>query len=410
MAHDDDDRNDHSAERDNKGSPVGAVQVATTDPVVNAEDDQANEWRRQPDATIYTETTTVREPLPVHRTRVRTTVVDEPAPDRRAPAERDRRESEDREEAPPRSAGLGMGSYLLIGAIALLCGILGAWGYSSFSGDSSNKGDQKSSSKTSDSGDKSGGSKTKKSDDEEAGSKAESATEIPGFTSASDADTLKKQISHLAERIDQLGQRIDSLDRPRNETPPDVHTLQNKVGELAREVDEVADLPSKYRRLENRLEELRAAVKTLRDHGPSTDDNHEEIQAVDQAVKTLSDGKVPSTSPPPRTDGRKSSDDAAMTEALDLFHLAKYAMAREILHKMQVTRPDDARVWYFSALARGLTTGDWQGETRTLLTRGIERERAGTPPTPVIDQSLSDLEPSQKRWLASYRGRLARRE
>ena len=71
--------------------------------------------------------------------------------------------------------------------------------------------------------------------------------------------------------------------------------------------------------------------------------------------------------------------------------------------------PDDARVWYFTALANGLTSKKWTGETEELVTRGIERERYGTPPAADIDAAFSGLTRTNgKDWLAYYRGRASK--
>ena len=71
--------------------------------------------------------------------------------------------------------------------------------------------------------------------------------------------------------------------------------------------------------------------------------------------------------------------------------------------------PDDARVWYFTALANGLATKQWTGETEELVARGVEREKAGTPPAADIDAAFSDLTRANgKDWLAYYRRRASK--
>jgi hypothetical protein len=64
---------------------------------------------------------------------------------------------------------------------------------------------------------------------------------------------LKEQIMDLMQRIDRMGERIDRMSRPKDETPPELRTMQIKMGELAREMDEVASLPAQVRHYDNRL-------------------------------------------------------------------------------------------------------------------------------------------------------------
>ena len=61
-------------------------------------------------------------------------------------------------------------------------------------------------------------------------------------------------------------------------------------------------------------------------------------------------------------------------------------------------------MWYFGALAAGLTSGDWNGEAKQFVEKGIERERAGTPPTAQIDAALTTRTPIEgEPWLNSLR-------
>ena len=44
----------------------------------------------------------------------------------------------------------------------------------------------------------------------------------------------------------------------------------------------------------------------------------------------------------------------ALRPGANLFQQRKYALALEAFRKLQVTHPQDARVWYYSALASGM--------------------------------------------------------
>jgi hypothetical protein len=91
---------------------------------------------------------------------------------------------------------------------------------------------------------------------------------------------------------------------------------------------------------------------------------------------------------------------------IDLFRQKKYDQASEAFDSLTRTNPDDARVWYFAALSRGLATRDWKGQTEKLVTEGVEREKAGTPEKSQIDSAFADLTAETgKDWLAFYRRR-----
>jgi hypothetical protein len=95
-------------------------------------------------------------------------------------------------------------------------------------------------------------------------------------------------------------------------------------------------------------------------------------------------------------------------QGIKLFKQNRYKEALGILNQLELTSPDDARVWYFAALSQGLATDQLTGLTERLVEKGIERERAGTPSTAVIESAISDLTIAQGRdWLAQYRRRIA---
>ncbi len=91
---------------------------------------------------------------------------------------------------------------------------------------------------------------------------------------------------------------------------------------------------------------------------------------------------------------------------VELFHEKSYDQASEVCAGLIKTQPDDARVWYYAVLSRGLATRDWKGETEWLVTQGVAREKAGKPDKPRIDAAFADLTPETGHdWLAFYRRR-----
>jgi hypothetical protein len=88
------------------------------------------------------------------------------------------------------------------------------------------------------------------------------------------------------------------------------------------------------------------------------------------------------------------------------FQKKNYAEASGVFSGLTKTQPDDARIWYYAALSRGLATRDWKGETERLVTQGVEREQAGKPDRARIDAAFADLTAETgKDWLAYYRRR-----
>jgi len=99
-------------------------------------------------------------------------------------------------------------------------------------------------------------------------------------------------------------------------------------------------------------------------------------------------------------------DDAKLSQGIELFKQGKYNDAYAYFEKLKQTHPDDARVWYYAALSSGISTRKWveDSEARRLVLKGVEREKAGTPPAPEIDAAFRDLtKMTGKEWLEYYR-------
>lgn len=289
--------------------------------------------------------------------------------------------------------------------VALICGMGGAWGYSAFVGPSKSDKQTSSSDKRGTSGD-SGGQQAQSGSEKRSASKegGGSASDIPGFNSAEDADTFKKELEHLAHRIDLLGGRIDQLTQPESETPPVVHTLQMKMNDLEREVDQVAGVPSHMRQLEQKIANLKQELKTLKEGVQGEDlPTGSEFAPIETDRAELASPPLGSGDDLDQA-GADPADDATMKLATGLLREGHAAQAYEVLRRLQRERPNDARVWYLSALANGLSTGKWDGKTKRLVDQGIACERAGRPSQEKIDAALSGIEvETGTAWLAEQR-------
>ena len=312
---------------------------------------------------------------------------------------------------------------VLTGVVALICGVAGAGAFSYFDAsksksptqDSKESGQAKKGSDKSADAEKGGKSAGHaKGQITGGGSSSDSGSEIPGFSSAEDADTLKKQIQNLSSRFDNLQQRLESMVMPHESPPPDLTTMQIKMGDLARSVDDVARLPSQFRRLDTRMERFQEEINGLRDQisslkeRPGGTGDRPTIESVDRRVKALADVNPPPPGSLPASG--LGSPDTAMAEGIALFKTGKYPQADDIFRKLQLTRPADACVWYYSALAHGFATGGWDGDTRRFVEQGAERERAGLPSTSQIDTTFAGLSQIQgKDWLSAFRAQLVKR-
>jgi TolA-binding protein len=382
--HPDDHDSQPSGEGQESPHPPRVV-VATTDPVI-ASGRAVDEGRDlEPDQTLVAETSRDTRAVPGYVSRA-SPFVESKGEHQDHPD--DRKDGSARKERP---AWMGL---VMTAVVALVCGVAGAWAFSHF--DSSKDKDQSEQAKG---GDDSKGQANKQASGDPEG-------ESPKAMANPDAQAMKDQIQQLYSRFATIQQRVDAMATPRDTNPPELAALRIRVDELSSKADEVASFPGRARSIEDRLDRLQAEVKGLRDQLSA-----EKAKSTARAPSMSSpDPKVELVAATPPSIDPGSADDAMMAEATALFKKGLYTRADEVFRKLQASRPKDARVWYFSALAHGFATGQWDGETRRFVVQGADRERAGLPPAPRIDSAFAELSPAQgKDWLASYRSQLVKR-
>ncbi|HVX14620.1 MAG TPA: hypothetical protein VHC22_25760 [Pirellulales bacterium] len=308
-------------------------------------------------------------------------------------------------------------SLALTAVVALACGMGGAWGYAAFFGSAkSDKQSQDSGKRASKDKSANKGRESKGQESEKAASESShaSASDIPGFTSADDAKTFRKELEHLSHRLDLLGGRIDQMMQPETQTPPVLHTLQNKVNDLEREIDRVASLPHKLERLQQSLLSTREEFKILKERvsGEEMPAGHDispaGLESQSEPDAPLGSEAAAHSNPPAGTGSvigtSNPAEEATLKLAIGLFGEGQYLPAGDVLRRLQREHPQDARVWYYSALANGLATGDWSGKTKRFAERGLACEKAGKPVSAEIDKSLASLPANRGReWLADQR-------
>lgn len=215
---------------------------------------------------------------------------------------------------------------------------------------------------------------------------AEPAAPVPTPTAPSTATV--DDVKGLKAEIDALAKKIDEMPKP--EPAPDLKPIREKIDALSKAVEPAAEAPKKIEDLAGRLAEADKAVATLKDEIASIKAATTARPAATAATDTAGAAKPAETM-------------AAMTSAVDLFKGGKYAEALDAFKKLPA---DDARVLYYSALANGLTTKEWKGETERLALQAVDREKAGSPKAAEIDAAFAGLTDLQgKAWLNYYRQR-----
>jgi tetratricopeptide (TPR) repeat protein len=203
-----------------------------------------------------------------------------------------------------------------------------------------------------------------------------------------DLKALREEIGGQAGRIEALRERIERMPEPKSgpasglasPSSPDLGALRARVDALVNELTNlhglITPLPKTTERLDERIRSLDRALGVLKD----------EVVILD-ALKV----------------------EAALRPGATLFHQRKYAQALEEFQKLQANYPQDARVWYYCALANGMATNKWEGQTQLWVNEGVVRELAGTPDAARIDAEFERLlKATGKEWLDFYRKRAER--
>ncbi len=235
-------------------------------------------------------------------------------------------------------------------------------------------------------------------------------SELVGADSAARLNDLGSKLDELQSRVDRVPKAISEQDlQPLNQKLAVVDDLSRKVDAL---VARVSSLPGKVDQDSRKITTLAADLVGMRNEVSTLrNDVHSTISRADKALsreeKPSEKGEKPgalTSSEPPREISVPVS--SLLRPGVEFFQKQNYAEASEVFAGLTRTRPDDARVWYYAALSRGLATRDWKGETERLVTQGVDREKAGKPDRPQIDAAVADLTAETgKDWLAFYRQR-----
>jgi hypothetical protein len=259
----------------------------------------------------------------------------------------------------------------------------------------------------------------------------ESEPRVPG-PSLERFNTLVDRLDNIAVSVSALDGRLARLETQKPEPPAELGELRTQVAGLSTTVGELGELRGQVERLSatagalaplsrdvHKLDEdvlrlsgtlptMNAEIAALRKKtdklaaaaAPAPARERETDRAVMVAAAT---GAGAAEAPPALNDL-----EARLQSGVKLLKQSRFRDALGVFNRLELTHPDDARVWYYAALCLGFSTGQWTGGTQQLVEKGIERERAGTPSASVLDATFGDLPPTLGRdWLGEYRRRAA---
>jgi len=234
----------------------------------------------------------------------------------------------------------------------------------------------------------------------------------PDAAGPGDAQGASSEVDRLKSEIAGLTKKLGEMPVPPDPTPQ-IKSLDDKVADLGKSF---AEVPA---RLDTLSQKVDAASKGEGfAPAPKVEAIDKKVGDLTQAVDALKAevaGKpgpgAPAATPAPaaaQPNEDVNVEGQAMEQAADLFKQGKFAEAKAAFTKLQSVFPDDARVWYFSALANGLATQNWKGESERLANLGLAKEKAGTPDRAKIDAVFANLSAANgKDWLTFFRKQAA---
>jgi hypothetical protein len=197
---------------------------------------------------------------------------------------------------------------------------------------------------------------------------------------------IKDEVASLTKQVGQLGDRVEAM--PKTASAPDLKPIESRLDELTKADAAVADLPKQVGSLDEKVAALAKEVDTTK---------------ADLA-KLREQPSRPAEARAADADAGPIVPDLGTTKAVEAFKRKDYKAASTSFAKLAESHPDDARVWYYAALANGLLTSEWRGQTEELVKKGVAREKAGTPDKAAIDSAFAGLDKATgKDWLSYYR-------
>jgi hypothetical protein len=227
---------------------------------------------------------------------------------------------------------------------------------------------------------------------------------IDAKASKSAVDALTSRIGEVQLELGTLGRELARLEGrlnartnapPAPPAPPDLAPLRTRIDDLVKESHRLSPLPATFESLRQRVDALDKGLNALRTDVAAVP------KQLDASLNALKDAMVSRPAP-----AQVSPADIARDLGAALFRDRKYPAARDVFLTLVQVYPNDARLWYFAALANGLTSDNWAGDTESMVRRGLACEQKGMPKRSDIDAQFSTLtKETGKDWLEEWRKR-----
>ena len=217
---------------------------------------------------------------------------------------------------------------------------------------------------------------------------------------------VSNQIKELLNRFNEHTEAVAQDKAVRDKTLAELNGLEERVAKLAGDARDVSQqLVGRVGGLEARVKSATESLEALQTEVGETRDALNK-----QFAATTTPRPEPGSVASPTGGEEKAKSEPDLAPGLEAFSKGRYAEAASMFRALTRSDPDDARSWYYAALANGLATGQWRGETETLVNKGVERERAGTPSASEIDALFTGLaKESGGDWLTFYRRQASNR-
>jgi potassium-transporting ATPase KdpC subunit len=203
-------------------------------------------------------------------------------------------------------------------------------------------------------------------------------------------------------RVDDLARRIEEIQKQESAEAAELKAVKDRLAGIAAKADEAAGSAKRVGEIDDKVVAVRREVEALRAEAKPDPRPNPAVVELARQVRELQD-QLQSL-----RDSTKTAP--AFARVADQFRAKRYADASTAARELTRKYPDDARGWYLAALANGLATAQWKGETEEFIAKGVEQERAGKPAAAEIDALFADLtKDTGKEWLAYQRARAAKR-
>ena len=229
----------------------------------------------------------------------------------------------------------------------------------------------------------------------------------PGVAMAEEVVAIKSRVGEIAGQLEKLGKQIESIaqSRPAAVELPGLKPIEVK---LAGMVEEARKIPLLIDRVDGLSGRVSAADDTLKQL-------QAQLRETRLAIQPVASQALASTDRNSRPGGPAATVDTAARSTKAVIDLGPGVAAFNKGDYAAACRPFGALGQELSRRREGLVLHragqrsddkQWTGETEELVDRGVEREKAGTPPAADIDAAFSDLTRTNgKDWLAFYRRR-----